>query len=149
VQPRLRVKLDYVSGDANPNDSTLKTFNLLYPKLTYFAENRLFVPANLYNYFPASEWKLREDLRLRTGCDWLWQDSKPDTFYLYPLIPLTGSQRTGSHYFGCEAIVDMERKATRHVQVNVSLGYFFAGASVRAANGKADVFIACWTSYRV
>jgi hypothetical protein len=147
-QPRLSVKLDYASGDDDPKDGALNTFNPLYPKLAYFTENSLFVPANLYNFFPAVEWRLAERFVLRTGWDWLWRASKADTFYLNPLVPLAGSQRATSHYIGSEATLDLEWKATRHLQVNVSYVHFLAGASVRAATGKDVDFVACWASYR-
>ncbi len=51
-RPRLGLKMDVISGDGNPKDNTLGTFNALYPKLAYFSENALVVPANLFNVYP-------------------------------------------------------------------------------------------------
>jgi hypothetical protein len=51
--PRLGLKVDVASGDTNPRDRTLSTFDALYLQLPYFTEAGLVAPANLINVSPS------------------------------------------------------------------------------------------------
>ena len=50
--PRLGLKANIASGDHNPRDRTLQTFNALFPKGAYFNEASLIGPANFFDVTP-------------------------------------------------------------------------------------------------
>lgn len=53
MTPRVGLKADIASGDSNPRDDRLTTFNALFPKQPYFSEASLLAPANLIDIHPA------------------------------------------------------------------------------------------------
>jgi len=50
--PRLALSANIASGDDDPTDHRLNTFNPLYPNLTYFEEAAILAPQNFFNIEP-------------------------------------------------------------------------------------------------
>lgn len=69
-KPELRFSINIASGDDNPNDPDLGTFNPLFPRGNYFSEAAVFGPRNFYNFhtflnlLPNPDWSLTADLNL-------------------------------------------------------------------------------------
>jgi hypothetical protein len=53
LRPRLGMKANFITGDRDPNDPALQTFNPLFPKGKYFGEAGLIGPVNLINLHPS------------------------------------------------------------------------------------------------
>ena len=100
LKPRLGFKADIISGDNNPHDNSLNTFNALFPKLAYFSEHALIVPANLINLYPYIELEMRENINLSAGWDFLWRESERDAIYINPrpLVESASAQTDGTLY---------------------------------------------------
>jgi hypothetical protein len=62
--PRLGLKADITSGDNNPDNSDLQTFNPLFPKGAYFSEDGLIGPANLMDLNPNVDLHFTEGITL-------------------------------------------------------------------------------------
>jgi Alginate export len=107
LKPRLALKINVVSGDDNPNDHTLKTFNPMFPKLAYFSENELVVPANLFNVYHYLNMEVTEDVEFGIGWDFLWRYSTQDAYYVNPFRPLRGTEQSKKRYIGSESTLDM------------------------------------------
>ena len=60
--PRLGLKADAISGDHDPSDRTLGTFNPLFPRLPYFSEANIATPANLLDIQPSISFTLPRDV---------------------------------------------------------------------------------------
>ena len=140
-KPRFGLKVDIASGDDDPKDGTLGTFNPLFPKIAYFTENSLFVPANLINVYPSLALELKEGLLVSVGWDVLWRESTRDAFYLNPLSPLPSSEASRNSFIGSEATVDLRWQFNRHVQISASYVRFFAGDTIEDAGGKDVDFV--------
>jgi hypothetical protein len=54
-KPRVALRTDLISGDNDPNDNRLGTFNALFPRGSYFGEISLIGPANLIDVHPTLE----------------------------------------------------------------------------------------------
>lgn len=52
LRPRVGLRADIASGDENPNNAALQSFNPLFPKGAYFSEAGLIGPANLIDLNP-------------------------------------------------------------------------------------------------
>ena len=52
-QPRLGLSVNVASGDKDPDDSNLESFNALYPRGNYFSEVAILGPRNFYNLHPS------------------------------------------------------------------------------------------------
>lgn len=56
-EPRLDLKADMTSGDRDPSNQNLQTFNAMFPKGIYFGEITLIGPANLIDLQPSVDFK--------------------------------------------------------------------------------------------
>lgn len=79
--PRLTLSANIASGDRDPLDPDLQTFNPLYPRGNYFSEDATLWPQNFYNahlfltVHPSSVWTLTADY------DFFWRMSDDDGVY--------------------------------------------------------------------
>lgn len=80
-KPELRFSINIASGDTNPDDGTLGTFNPLFPRGNYFSEAAVLGPRNFYNFhtfvnvLPTDDWSLTTDL------NFFWRLETEDGLY--------------------------------------------------------------------
>ena len=80
-KPQLRFSVNIASGDKNPDDGTLGTFNPLFPRGNYFSEAAVLGPRNFYNFhtfvniLPTADWSLTADL------NFFWRLQTEDGLY--------------------------------------------------------------------
>ena len=142
LKPRLGVKFNVISGDDDPSDKTLKTFNALFPNLTYFSENALIVPANLFNVHPSINLQVTPNLDFTAGWDFLWRYNTKDAFYTNPFRPLKGAAQQNQRYTGSELNLDLNWQLNRNLQLSTSYVHFFASDLIIAIGG-GDVNFLC------
>lgn len=141
-QPRLGLHADIASGDHNPNDGTLGTFNALFPKLNYLTEAALVAPANIMDIFPTVTLSLTDSLKVTVGSDFIWRESLSDAFYTTPLNAVPGTAAPSGRYVGNQLDFELDWQINRHIRLNAYHVHFFAGETIRNAGGKdVDVFI--------
>jgi hypothetical protein len=148
LTPRLGLKADIISGDNNPNDHTLRTFNPLFPKLAYFSESALIVPANLFNVFPYLDLELMDDVDFTIGWDFLWRYSTHDAFYTNPFEPLAGTEQSHSRYIGSELTLEIAWKLNRNIEINTAYVHLFSGKTLSVAGANDVDFFMLMGSYR-
>jgi len=141
---RTELKADAISGDRNPTDNRLETFNPLFPKLPYFSEANLTTPANLLDVQP----NLR--LTLTTACSFtlswnrLWKHERADAFYAPLLSPVDGTSLTQSRDIGWQASGLVEWRASERLELAATYVVFEPGAALRESGGRAGSFLAAW-----
>jgi len=140
-RPRLGLKVDVASGDGDPGDGRLGTFNALYPKLPYFTEAGLVAPANVVDVHPTVEVAPTPKLILSAGANPLWRHRRADAFYAPPLAPVA-ALAGGDRYVGTQAEVSAEWRPSRHVEVKAWYVRFFAGDAVERIGGGDVRFVA-------
>lgn len=140
-QPRLGVKLDIASGDADPQDGRLQTFNALYPKAAYFSEASLLAPANLIDIQPTLTVTPRPGLTTELGWQLAWKHRRADAIYTTPapLAALPGSTDTPRR-IGQQYKWETTWQASQHWQWRAQLAWFQAGPGLRAAGGRDTLF---------
>jgi hypothetical protein len=80
-QPRLTLSANVASGDRNPGDPDLETFNPLFPRGNYFSEDATLWPQNFVNahvfltLHPTVAWAVTFDY------DLFWRQSTGDAVY--------------------------------------------------------------------
>lgn len=136
-RPRLGLKADIASGDGDPQDGRLQTFNALYPNPTYFSEASLISPANLVDLQASLTLTFHPGASLLLGWNVLWKQRAADAFYTTPppLTPLAGSVG-GSTEIGQQLRLEPRWAVTPRVELRAAYVYFDAGAAVRQAGGR-------------
>jgi hypothetical protein len=79
--PRLSVKANIISGDEDPADADLQTFNALFPKGKYFGEIGLLGPYNLINLHPTLEVNLSKEWTTSLAAVFYWRENTHDGIY--------------------------------------------------------------------
>jgi len=149
LEPRLGLKADVISGNRDPDDRTLGTFNALFPKGAYFGEIALIGPANLFDIHPAVDLHLTNDLTLTGTWDMFWRQSLRDGIYNSALALLRSGQRSRSRFVGHQGEVQLEWRVDRHLSVIVNYAHFFSGSFLKDTGPAHDVdYATAWATYR-
>ena len=146
--PRFGLKADIASGDRNPADRRLGTFNPLFPRGSYFSEAGVNGPANVIDVNLSLGLTLAEGVRATMGADLLWRASSRDAFYTQSLAPLIPGNAGHSRFVGVQAQALLEWQVSRHAAVSLAYVRFQRGAFVREAGGRSIDFASAVTSFK-
>jgi hypothetical protein len=80
-QPRFGISANIASGDSNPDDQTLETFNPLFPRGPYFDELSLLGPRNFFNVHPSLALRPHREVTLTADIDFYWRLEREDGVY--------------------------------------------------------------------
>ena len=141
LSPRFGLKADAVSGDRNPTDGKLNTFNALYPKLPYFSEANVAAPANLLDLQPNVTVSPRKDLHVNLGWNGLWKQSRADAFYAPPLTAAADTAGSASRHIGQQWLVAAEWTYSPMIALGANYVHFRPGSALRNAGGRAGDFV--------
>lgn len=145
--PRLGLKANIASGDHDPADGKLGTFNALFPKLPYFTEANLVAPANFMDLHPQLTLTPIEGLEVAVGWDVLWKAETADAFYAPPLVPVAGTAGT-DRFIGHQLSLDLSYEITPQISLAASYVHFWAGDGLKEAGGRDGDFVALWSSLK-
>jgi hypothetical protein len=135
-RPRLGLRLDAGSGDKDPTDGRLETFNPMFPKGAYFNEMGLFSWGNLAAVRASIGVAPRKTISLEASytVHRLWTSA--DAIYLQPLVPLAPARGGASADVGDAMQLDASWQVNRNFKLQGQLARQEAGAAVRALGGK-------------
>jgi hypothetical protein len=148
LSPRLSLRADVISGDGDPDDKDLGTFNALFPKGAYFGEVALIGPANLIDLHPAIA--LQPTPKVQVSVDWdvFWRYSVDDGVYGSGGNVLVGTTG-GSRYIGNQLGAEVEWEVDRHTTMKLAWSRFFAGSYLEQSGRGYDVdFVGAWAQYK-
>jgi hypothetical protein len=126
-RPRVSVRVDVASGDGDPADPRLESFNPLFPGNSYSGAVGLLGPTNLTDFTPALVMAPRADLTIGIEAPSYWRTSTADGVYgtdqrlLIPPAAGTGK------YVGTNPGIFVVWQATRHCQLQGVITRFISG----------------------
>ncbi|WP_160810556.1 alginate export family protein [Nitrosomonas sp. HPC101] len=145
--PRLGLKANIASGDGNPADGKLRTFNLLYPNTTYFSEASLLSPANIMDLQPTLTLRPVRGLTFVLSWNFLWKHQKEDAVYTSspPVIPETiGTGR----YIGDQIKLEGSYRLNPQWEVRAAAVHFRVGSALTQAGGTDVSFLMTSLAFR-
>jgi len=149
LKPRLGLKANVTSGDDDPNNHDLQTFNPLFPRGAYFGEPALIGPANHIDVHPQLELALLKNLTLTGNWDWFWRESTRDGIYGPAVNLIQSGKSTDARYVGNQAEVMLEWRFDRHLTFTADYAHFFAGEFLKQTTPGKDVdYFSVWLTYR-
>jgi len=147
--PRAGLRADIISGDGNPGDGRLGTFNPLFPRGAYFGEIALIGPNNLIDIHPSLEFHVTDRLKVSADWDFFWRYSTADGLYDNGGNVLRRPGGSGARFVGHQPSLGVDWEIDRHTAFSVSYAHFFAGSFIQQSGPSRDVdFIATWLTYR-
>jgi hypothetical protein len=149
LRPRLCLRADIASGDQNPNNPTLNTFNALFPKGAYFSETGLIGPANIIDVHPGIELQLTRSLSFVGDWDFFWRESTSDGIYNNALKLVRAGNSGSARYIGSQAQAMLQWNIARHFNVSTVYAHFFAGEFLEESPPGKDVnYFSAWLTFR-
>lgn len=140
-QPRVALSANLASGDSDPADGRLQTFNPLFPNLGYFEEAAIYAPQNFYNIEPEISWRLTPQLELALDWNFFWRLEKHDAVYVRGLAPLPGTADVSGHFVAHTASVSLDYQLSRYLTMDLSISHFFAREVIKRAGGDDTDFL--------
>jgi hypothetical protein len=133
--PRLGLRANVASGDGDPSDGKLGTFEVPFPKLPYLLEANFVSPANIIDIHPTLTIRPRPDVRLSAEYIALFKHERADAFYLPPLRPVPSTIGGDSKFLAHFAQFGADWQATPQVTFTGSYVHAFLGTRLKRAGG--------------
>ncbi len=149
LKPRTSLKANVTSGDDNPNNSNLQTFNPLFPRGAYFGEPALIGPANHIDIHPQLDVALRKNVLLTLDWDCFWRENTHDGIYGPAVNVIQSGQTSNARYVGHQAEAMLEWRLDRHITFVADYAHFFAGDFLKQTTPGKDVdYCSVWMTVR-
>ena len=151
LRPLLQLRTEYISGDQNPANPNLQTFNPLFPKGAYFGQAALIGPANLYDLHPVlTLYPARTDaFALNLDWDFFWRARRADGLYSVPYVLNRPGTARQAAYVGDQLTAEMDWNAGRHWELELFLTYFRAGRFLRESGpGRNQAYASPRVTFR-
>ncbi len=136
---RISFRGDISSGDDNPNDSDLETFNLMFGKGKHLGQLAPYGPVNLFEVHPKTELTLFDKYKIVAMWEFLWRYSVDDGIYSIANTPLRTGSSSNARYVGNQAILEATWQVNRHLAISGLLSYFFAGTFLKETPPGEDI----------
>lgn len=138
-RPRAALSANIASGDDDPADSDLGTFNPLFPRGNYFSEAAVLGPRNFFNLHPfvtvhpTDAWSLTADM------NFFWRLDKNDGVYAPSGQPIRGPSGSDERFVGSAFSLTSGYALTENFAVTAIYTHFFAGDFIRATGASEDI----------
>jgi len=149
LKPRLGFKANATSGDKDPNDLNLQTFNPLFPKGNYFGQLTPVGPLNHRDLHPDLQLTLLKNVSLTADWVFYWRQNTHDAVYGVP----GNIQRTGqisrARFVGHQPGIEVTIQGDRHTTFSFDIAKFMAGPFLRQTPpGENTTYFAAWVTYK-
>jgi Alginate export len=134
--PRLGLQVDTASGDGNPGDHILGTFNPLFPNGSYFSLSGLTGYANLIDVKTSITTSPSRNLTINFAVAAQWRQTTADAIYTAPDIPVAGTVGRGGRYTGRYWQFRLDRELSPNVAVSMEALHFAVGDAIKQAGGR-------------
>jgi hypothetical protein len=149
LRPRLGLRADIASGDEEPANPDLQTFNPLFPKGAYFSEAGLIGPANFIDLDPSLGLHLTDRLTLIFDWDFFWRESTHDGLYNNAVALVRSGKTSDARYVGSMSQSQLLWGIDRHLSFAAIYGHFFAGPFLQETGPGKDVdYLTSWLCYK-
>lgn len=130
LRPDISLTADVISGDDDPNDPTLGTFNPLFPRGKYFGALSPIGPRNLIHIRPAITVQPYRDVAVSLVGAAYWRQSLNDGIYGLPGNLVRSGQGSDARFIGKQLELTVAWQATPELNLSVSASAFEPGAFI-------------------
>ena len=125
--PRLGLNTNVASGDRDPADRDLETFNAIYPRGNYFSHLALLGPRNFFNVHPGLSLSPHPDLALGLDVNLFWRLSTDDGIYGPSGRLLRASGGSDERFVGTAVSASLDWQLDRSLFLGVVYTHAFPG----------------------
>lgn len=139
LKPRLAVRFDATSGDENPSDGKMQTFNPLFASnVAYSGLVSLILPSNSTTFVPSLELSLSKKVGIKFDAAMFWRTSNRDALYGSRDAQRTG-QLSRAKFVGIQPSAQIVYRLNRYLSWTTVFTHFFAGRFLRETPPAEDV----------
>lgn len=139
ASPRFALRAGAASGDGNPADNKLGTFNALYPNMRYYGEIAMLGPANLLDLHPYVTLQLGDGLSLTLGTAGFWRHRTAEGVYGPSLQLERAGTAAQSRYVGRQMDAKLAWEPNATTSFELSYAQFQAGPFLRQTGAAKTV----------
>jgi hypothetical protein len=148
-RPRFGFGGAVISGDRDPSDPDLGSFNPLFPRGSFFGQIAQNGAVNVRVLQPSVTLRFAENLSVIASTYFYWRDSVRDGLYGPPSNLMRTGQRSQERYIGTQHDLELTWEASRHTTVKCFYAYYSAGRYLRETPPGGDInFFGTQMSYR-
>lgn len=148
-RPRLAVRADFATGDADPRDSRLGTFSVIVPRGAYWGKLFLLGPHNIYEIHPLVQWRPHARLALQADWIWFWRFRKADGIYGAASQLLRSGRPDLPRYIGNQGNVEARWTLNRYTSLTLNGALFRPGEFlVQSGPSRTVRYLNIGTSFR-
>ncbi len=149
IRPRLGLRADITSGDRNPKDNVLETFNPLLPGTTYSDTIGLIGAPNSIGLFPNPRMVPLRGATVTVGSAFFWRQSTRDGIYNINVAPLRTGQLSSARYVGAQPSVRLDWPIQRHWSYTLIVSGFQTGRFLKETlPGKVTSYVTSWVTFK-
>jgi hypothetical protein len=152
LSPQLELRFIATSGDQNPNNGSLGTFNPLFPTGMYFGQGvvNLNGPSNLVGVRPAAKFQLSKIVHVSVDYDVFWRESLQDGVYGKGVNLLRSGLENQARFIGSQSSIGIYWQFDRHFSLSAAYAHFFAGPFLTESTspGRDVNYAAIWANYK-
>lgn len=138
-RPRIALSANVASGDGDPADADLGTFNPLFPRGNYFSQAAVLGPRNFFNIHsfvtvrPTATWSLTADM------NFFWRLDVDDGVYAPAGQLIREPSGSDERYVGSAFSLTSEYALAANLSLTAIYTHFFAGDFIRATGPSDDI----------
>jgi hypothetical protein len=149
MPPRLGLRADTTSGDRDPMDARLGTFNGLFASAAYFGLIATAGPANHMDVQPQLGLEVSHSVSVTAGWLVFWRRDVTDGIYTWSGQLLRSAVGTHSRFVGNSPSVTVRWTVNPHLLMSGDLSGFTAGPFIRESGaGENSTFVRTTMAYR-
>jgi hypothetical protein len=133
--PRIGLQFDGASGNSNPHDGRLETFNPLFPNGYYVTLSGYTGYVNFIHLKPSLTLHPTHSVTLLAALGAQWRETTADAVYTQPNIPVAGTAGKGGDYTGTYGQLRADWQVTSHVSTALEFVHFAVADVIRQAGG--------------
>lgn len=146
MQPIASLQVDYISGDGDPNDGKLSTFNPMFPRGKYFAAQTPVGPRNLIRFQPSLTVHPTEAVGISITGVVYWRASTHDGVYNIPGVLVRSGKESTARFIGDQVEAAVAWQATAELNLSASMSAFYPGRFIRETGPARVMRVASTTA---
>jgi hypothetical protein len=146
---RFSLRADIYSGDDDPNDAELNSFNPFFPKGKHISQLAATGLINQRDLHPRINIQFNKHWFLTVSTAFIWRDSLDDGVYSIGNDLLKTGQVSRARYVGTQPEVELKWQVDRHLDIKGIFVFFDAGPFIRETPpGNDIIYLGTMATYR-
>ena len=146
---RFSLRADIYSGDDDPNNADLNSFNPFFPKGKHISQLAATGLINQRDLHPRIDIQFNKQWSLRLSTLFIWRDSLDDGIYSIANGLLRTGQGSRARYVGTQPEVELKWQVDRHLDIKGIFNFFDAGPFLRETPpGNDIIYLGTMATYR-